>query len=197
MTDRNEAATPKLDRPGAGLPVVQEFVLRYLGFPLLKRFLTWERAVAVYEREGRSILALVADLGDEDLFRRVLVPRQVGIEDSSRYWSPGMTLEHLLIVSEGVLTLMAKLGRGEVIETVVDTALVKPAEETQPDIKRRYRSYLRTFPNRLSESVADRAPPNCHVHPWFGCLNTHGWLVMLAVHQWIHRKQLEQICKRL
>jgi uncharacterized damage-inducible protein DinB len=197
MTRETEANIPELDAPGAGLPAIQEFLLKHAAFPVLKRVISWDRAISIFEREGRLILALVADLPEEARFRPVLVPRMMGIEDSSRYWSLAMTLDHLMIVTQGVMSLMAALARGDGIDVIVDTATVKPGTDSPRDIGRRYEEFVSRFRERLESEVADRQTARCHPHPWFGCLNPHGWLVMLAVHQFIHRRQIAQIRKRL
>ena len=184
----------KLEASGAGIPLIQERVLKYLIFPVLRRMISLEKAVAIFEKEGMVALSLVREVPEDLRYRQVLVPRMVGIEDSSRNWSIMMTLDHLLIVSRGVAGLIAKLSRDELIEVVVDTADVKPDINSAANIERKFEVFLGRFRKHVSESVSNRKTSRCHVHPWFGCLNPHGWVVMLAVHQWIHRRQIQQIC---
>jgi hypothetical protein len=197
MSREMENDSPELASPGAGLPLVHELVLKYLAFPILRRLVSWERALAMIEKEGRVILAEVLDVPEDLRFRRILVPRMMGIEDSSRHWSLAMTLDHLLIVSHGVLGLMAKLSRAEAIDVVVNTADVKPDSKRTANVERKFEMFLGDFRRQVWAHVADRATSRCHVHPWFGCLDPHGWLVMLAVHQWIHKRQIQEIRRRL
>lgn len=51
-------------------------------------------------------------LTDEVGKRRVLAPRLTGLEDSSRYWSPFMVVEHLVIVDDNMLGILADLVAG-------------------------------------------------------------------------------------
>lgn len=188
---------PKLDPPGFGLPIIQEFVLRYVAFPILRRVFTWEKASERFISEGERIRTKINSIPVERRTKRVLAPRLMGIEDSSRYWSLSMTLEHILIVSTGVLQLIGGLSRGEKFEYVVDTAKVKPDSSSAEDIEQRFAELIESFSSRVNEGVVNRDINNCHVHPWFGCLNPHGWVVMLAIHQFVHRRQVEKICSRL
>ena len=193
----SEPELPKLEAPGAGLSAVQEFMLRYVAFPLLKRLITWEQALAIFEKEGRRILGDVRSVAPSQRRRCVLVPRLMGIEDSSRHWSLDMTLDHLLIVSQAVREGVVSLSQGKTIDFTVDTAKVKPRVETPEHIDREFEELLGNTGGYLSKHVIERHATNCHVHPWFGCLNPHQWMVMLAIHQYIHRRQVAEIKKRL
>lgn len=51
------------------------------------------------------------------------------MEDSSRYWSVFMTLDHLRIVNLGVADAIRLLGQDKVPERKADTATVKPSPE--------------------------------------------------------------------
>lgn len=197
MTKETETNMPDLDAPGAGLPAIQEFLLKHLAFPILRRVVSWEWALAIFEREGRLILAQVLDASAEQRLARVLVPRMMGIEDSSRYWSLAMTLDHIVIVSSGVLELIVRLSHGDKTDVIVDTAHVKPDVHAPADIEQKFEEFVSHFREQLESRVKNKRSAHCHVHPWFGCLDPHGWLVMLAIHQFIHRRQIVQIRKRL
>ncbi|WP_456381897.1 hypothetical protein [Hydrogenimonas sp.] len=45
--------------------------------------------------------------------------------------------------------------------------------------------------------MGDIRAPNRYEHPWFGALDPKGWMVMGAIHQTVHRRQIEAILKRL
>lgn len=197
MPDKEQNFTPELDAPGAGLPHIHEWLLRHGIFPILRRVMSWEQALSKYDTEGEAALAIIKSVPAEFRNKRVLIPRMVGIEDSSRFWSLNMALDHMIIVSRGAAELMARLNAGNQIDSVVDTANVKPSIIQNEDIEVRYARFLTKFTPQLKATIAEANSSRCHVHPWFGCLNIHGWAVMLAVHQWIHRRQMQEISNYL
>src|SRR4051794_8680829 len=89
---------PRLAPPGAGLPVPELFIAR-----LLFAFRRWngsrEAFNTRFESERRAISELLKECDPEAAARRVLIQRPRGLEDSSRYWSVWMTLDHLRIVN--------------------------------------------------------------------------------------------------
>src|SRR6185369_877237 len=87
---------PQLARPGAGLPKPELYVARIL-FALRRWTSTRDVFSAVFQKERHAIQQLVRSCGPVSAARRVLIPRVRGLEDSSRYWSVWMTLEHLRI----------------------------------------------------------------------------------------------------
>lgn len=191
-----EAGSPKLAPPGAGLPFFQRIVLRYLVFPRYSRKMTWERSQRFFEKEGRRILEIAARLRPEDVNRRVLVKPMTGIEDSSRFWSVAMVMEHLTIVGGQIADGLVDLTHGRVPDKKADTAAVKPFENARSDvILPRYRDFLKDFERRTTEEMGDRDAGLKFLHPWFGRLNPRQWMALAAVHQMIHRKQAEEIAK--
>ncbi len=195
--ERQENNTPQLDAPGKGLPSQEAFVGKYIIFPTLKTVISWNLALKLFESEGNKILALTKKVSIEDQFRQVLVPRKMGMEDSSRFWSLAMTLQHLIIVGDLVSDFMIELSHGKEIKVVLDTATVKPDKEVSSHIVKEYEDFLVNFRNHLEKNVDNKYSSSCNVHPWFGCLNPHQWLVLLFFHQFIHRRQIVQIINRL
>jgi hypothetical protein len=193
----SETELPKLEAPGAGLPVLQEYLLRHLLFPALKCAVSRERALAWFEKEGRFMLRQVRAFPAGERARRVLVPRLMGIEDSSRYWSLDMALDHMVIVSQAVLDGVITLSRRQPIDFKVDTAKVKPRIDPPADIDVQFEALVGGARDYVWENAGDLNARECHVHPWFGCLNPHEWLVMMAVHAWVHRRQVAVIARAL
>lgn len=186
-----------LGKAGAGLPKFQAYFLRHIGFPMLRQFMSWDRALESFEAEGRKVLQLVAGLEQEQLNTKVLVPKTFGIEDNSRYYSAAMVLWHLIYVGETIRDGVTSLSRGETLDFTVKIENFKPFVDISPNIVNDYQAFLSTYRPTLNKNVQDRNRPNYHSHPWFGPLNPHGWLVLNAVHQLIHRRQLENIIKGL
>ena len=183
--------------PGAGLPAVQTFLLRYLLFPAFCRTKSWQKALAKFQAEGDRIVALAEPLSPDQLQKRILVKAQIGMEESSRYWSPAMVLEHLIEVGSRVATGIVELTHGERVTVNSDVADVKPKGGKGPQIIEEYKAFLRDYIHTLAEDVGDLKSAQTYAHPWFGELDAHQWACLGAVHQKIHRCQMERIVSGL
>lgn len=188
MTD-----TVTLEPPGAGLPWHKRLVARLM-LPRYARRTSEATALAFFRAEGGKLLTLVRSLGAEQLAERVLVPRLQGLEDSSRYWSVAMTLEHLEIVNYAMGTAVVELSHGRLIAGQIGTADVKPhaAVEAAAAIAS-FEASLARFEARLAERAQPMDARARYPHPWFGPLTAHQWLCLVGVHMRIHRKQIEAV----
>ncbi len=186
---------PQLAPPGAGIPAAEALLFRIIGFGLISPLVSWDLVRRRFQREGEAIIKLTEGLSDERFARRVLIPRLVGIEDSSRYWSPAMTVEHLVIVGDAVADIIVRLSRGERIGTPVRIEDVKPSQQSSRNLLDDYRALLARFDKRMVEDIADRRSGARHAHPWVGPLTAHQWLILAAVHQRLHRKQIRSILR--
>lgn len=185
----------QLQPPGAGLPAVELFVAR-LGFRALNLILSRKGASRWFRAEADRVLALARSLKPEDATRRVLIPRLSGLEDSSRYWSACMTLEHLVIVDSAITGVIESLVAGVVPKREVSTADVKPAATADIAVIDRFEATARDYLARV-EALADLRTKISYRHPWFGPLNGLGWHRLAALHHRIHRKQVERIIRLL
>lgn len=186
-------ATVTLEPPGAGL----RWHVRLAAKFLIRRYVRKtdaSQATAFFRREGDRILALARGLTPEQLAERVLVPPLRGLEDSSRYWSVAMVMEHLEIVNKLVCDLVVALSNGQVPPGQVQIADVKP--HATVDATAAIASFEALLA-RYEATVATRAVPmNAtarYAHPWFGPIDAHTWLCFGPLHQRIHRKQIEAI----
>lgn len=179
--------------PGAGLPPLQAAMLRHLMFPVYRRLTSWDKALAVFETEGRRIVEIMKPLDAKQTDVRVLVKPLLGIEDSSRYWSARMVLEHLIEVGTRIATGIVELGHGLEPTVKADVADVKPKGGLGPEVLDEYITFLGDYTGTLTEDVADRRSKHTLYHPWFGHLTAHGWACLGGIHQMIHRRQMEQI----
>jgi hypothetical protein len=186
-----------LEKAGIGLPKFQTLFLRYIAFPMLRGTLSWEKGLEIFEKEGRKVLTLVQDLDQEMMNTKVLVPKLFGIEDNSRYYSAAMVIWHLTYVGNVINQGIISLSRGEQLDFTVKIENFKPFVEIGADVTEEYRQFLESYGTNLDNRVWDRFIQNYDAHPWFGPLNPHGRLVLSAVHQWVHRRQLENIIARL
>jgi hypothetical protein len=193
MAQKDDGIQKSLAPPGAGLPVIQAFVLRYVLFPAYCRITSWQKALAAFQGEGDRIIALAEPLSPQQLQQRILVKAPMGIEDSSRYWSAEMVLEHLIEVGTRIATGIVELTCGEEVTVKADVADVKPMGGNGTEILEDYKAFLLDYAETLAEDVGDVRSKRTHSHPWFGRLTAHQWACLGAVHQTIHRRQMERI----
>jgi len=147
---------------------------------------------ARFAGERQAILEQVRGCSAETGARRVLIRRVAGLEDSSRFWSVWMTLDHLRIVNVALADLIGSLARGVVPDTVVSTAAVKP----RPDVGDETIAAFEASCARLSAVVAaapDLSTRGRLTHPWFGPLDAASWYVLAGVHMGVHRLQIRRI----
>jgi hypothetical protein len=195
MTTSGIGDIPQLAAPGAGLPWIELQVARR-GFQWLSRRADRKKSAEWLARERDAILKLVGNCDEAAGSRRVLIKRIPGMEDSSRYWSVFMTVEHLRIVNHVVAQTIQVLGRGEVPGGKASTADVKP--DAGADAKA-----VRQF--ELSCALIERAAAPLEnlrtgvrfAHPWFGPLDAGQWYFLAGFHMGLHRRQIKAILKEL
>lgn len=182
---------PMLSRPGAGLPLPQ-LLLSRLVLAVASAVDSRESVLRRFNAESAPIRKLVEALDDAIGARPVLVPRLLGLEDSSRFWSPFMVVEHLVIVDTNMLRIMTDLVAGRLHPDPARIEDFKPRPSAG-------RSSLAAF-DKLVEQFNAQVPhwpglrTRCrHGHPWFGPLDAHRWLSLAGLHHGIHRRQLAQI----
>lgn len=187
----NSTTEPQLAPPGAGLPGPELFIARLI-FGLQSR--TGNRASfnARFAQERHTIHRLVDSCDAASAATRVLIARVPGLEDSSRYWSVWMTLDHLRIVNHGIANTIDSLVKEISPNRKASTAAVKPSPAVDATIRDAYEKSCDAVLAAVS------AAPNlktkaCFAHPWFGPLDASGWHAMSASHMAIHRKQIERI----
>ncbi|MFH0980166.1 MAG: DinB family protein [Planctomycetota bacterium] len=189
---------PVLAPPGAGLPWSQALMGRYFLLPYFCLTHSWDGAQRVFQREGRRVLDLAEPLTGDELATRVLVYGVIGIEDSSRYWSVALALEHLIIVGEIMAEIVVALSHDQAPSARVDIAGVKPPGKLPAaEAIQAYRSLLARYQRRMREEIGERRSRRLLDHPWFGEINVHQWHCLAAMHQRIHRRQIEAIVKCL
>ncbi|MCW1915335.1 DinB family protein [Luteolibacter sp. GHJ8] len=186
-----EAIQAALEKPGAGLPEAERRVVR-MGLVRYAASHDRDAALADFLSGAGAILELVTGLDEARLRRRVLVERVPGMEDSSRYWSPGMIVQHLAIVDRGVLMLVHGLLVGKLPGQSRGPADVKPSPDAGPESLDLFRDTTASWAKFLgkAESLCGTIQ---HPHPWFGPLDAHHWFCVAVQHHEIHRMQLEAV----
>jgi hypothetical protein len=191
----NTTEEPRLAPPGAGLPKIELLIARLL--------LAWRRANgdrksfdATFQREREIVRRLVDGLDAESAGRRVLIRRVPGLEDSSRYWSVWMTLDHLRVVHSGMGRTIASLAKGVVPSGKVSTAAVKPSPEVTAAVVAEYEKSCNDLVATVA-GVRDLNTSSRYAHPWFGPQDAAGWHALAAGHLRVHRVQIERIVRGL
>lgn len=190
----NNINEPKLAAPGAGLSALEHFMARIL-FGLKRLTGSREAFNAKFIKERTIIRRLTADLTPEAAGKRVLIRRCRGLEDSSRFWSVWMTLDHLRIVHNAFIGILTSLANGKVPDGEASTATVKPNPMVTEDVVAAYEEscdeLLATVASIPNLKTAVRFP-----HPWFGPMDAFGWHALAGGHMSIHRVQIERIIAR-
>lgn len=193
-TSSEQVIEPQLQPPGAGLPRAELLVAR-VRFRLMMPFISRAGASRWFRAEADRILELARSLSVADATKRVLIPRLTGMEDSSRFWSVCMTLEHLVIVDSGVIAVVESLAKGVTPPGEASTAAVKPHLTADASMIDRFEAVARDYLARI-DFLANLRTKATFRHPWFGALNALNWHQVAALHHRIHRKQIEGIIQR-
>lgn len=186
---------PVLDRPGAGLPAPELWIARIL-FAHRIRSGSRDAFVSRFQKERARIRVLVSNSPMESRSERVLIPRLRGLEDSSRYWSIWMTLDHLRITNEAFTMVIGELTAGKIPPGKADTAAVKPDPQVGEEIESAFEASCDSY-LAVVDGAEDLRTSLRFEHPWFGPLDAFGWVGLAATHMGIHRAQIERIGKRL
>ena len=187
----NSMSEPPLAAPGAGLPKVELAIARLM-FAAQRMAGNQESFTARFQQERANIRRLMQGLDAGSAARRVLIKRPPGLEDSSRYWSVWMTLDHLRIMHGGLSRVIGALAKGVKPPGVASTAAVKPSPQVTGAIVAEYEKSC----DDLLATVAAAGNLKTTVrytHPWFGPLNAAGWHAMASTHMAIHRVQIKRI----
>jgi hypothetical protein len=186
---------PKLAPPGAGLPKPELYLARIL--------FAWQRWTGnrdaftrQFQKEREAIRNLTRACDAEAGARRVLISRPPGLEDSSRYWSVWMTLDHLRVMHHSINQVIEALARGIVLDRKASTAAVKPSplatNAVVPEFEKSCDTLLATVAAADNLKTVKR-----FAHPWFGPLDAAAWHALAAMHIGLHRVQIERILKGL
>ncbi len=191
MSDVKTETVMKLAAPGAGLPWVELQVARLI-FAWQFRRSSRESASALLKAEMAEIRRLATSCDKIDGSRRVLIRRIPGMEDSSRYWSVFMTLDHLRIVNGFLAETIALLGRGEIPGRVASTAAVKPDPGADATVLASLEDACGDLARTVS-GITDLRATGRHAHPWFGPLDAAAWHFLAGFHMRLHRGQIRAI----
>ncbi|MFN7262320.1 MAG: DinB family protein [Pseudobdellovibrionaceae bacterium] len=195
---QKQSPPPKLQAPGAGLPWLESLLLKYWVKPRLSGQATWEISSQRFDKVHQKIADEIQGLSAEQLATPVLIERVRGLEDSSRYWSIGQTLEHIVIVGSMIYGLLPQLAQGQVPDVVADTSKVKPSQDVDStQAVKKFEEYRSSQFKALSKKQGFEQSAVRFVHPWFGPMSDREWFWLLGVHAGIHLEQIRRIKKGL
>lgn len=194
----SSSSEPKLAPPGAGIPWIARLVLRWVVNPRIAGREPMETLRARFERKHQRVLEEYLAIPEGLREKKVLVPPQRGLEDSSRYWSAAMVLEHLEIVGSAIVAGIVKLANDEDPGVKPDTAKVKPRGElTAPEIQANFEKWRAGVLPFLDARVKSYETRRTLAHPWFGEFTARKWFWLLGIHADIHLTQMRAIRKGL
>jgi hypothetical protein len=191
----NTTAPPTLQSPGAGLPVLELAFLQSM-FRCACVLISLNAGLRWFKFEATKIMALARSVAAEQGALPVLINRVMGIEDSSRYWSVFMVLDHLRIVDEGITQIVHTLTDNRLFGQEVRIQDVKPSPQSGPETIGRFLKAVDGYESTVIRlgTLGGRVR---HPHPWFGPMTAHDWHCLAAIHHWVHRRQLERIIGKL
>jgi hypothetical protein len=128
------------------------------------------------------------------LDKQVLIEHFLGIEDHSRNYSINMVVEHIFVAHKGVSEIIKSLTDEEEVTREVSIEVVKPSHNEN------YLVQLKAFVVQYKEfvkSVENRNSQKTKAHPWFLKFNNRDWHIFLAIHSWVHKRQIKAIIRKL
>jgi hypothetical protein len=179
-----------LQAPGSGLPTFENLFIKTVLVPLGRLFLGWKSARVWLNHELKSIEKMIKGLSEEELSQRVLIDHILGIEDDTRDWSVALVIEHLAIVSTGIIQVIKALSEEKSFDGPISIVAVKPENRTvtMNELKQIIKDF-ETFVPQNKNSKMTKA------HPWFVEFNNKDWNTFLAIHTWVHKRQIKAILR--
>lgn len=182
---------PQLAAPGAGLPKIERFVAhRMIRWKAVRT--TREQASACFATERAAILVLLPGHDEAALSQPVLIKRLPGLEDSSRYWSLLMVVDHLRIVNREIAEVITTLGAGRRPGREASIAGVKPSPAVTAAVIAEFEQGCEDFQSAVA-AVPDLKTAQVFSHPWFGPMDAATWHFMTGFHMRLHRQQMRLI----
>jgi hypothetical protein len=188
---RGKTNHPQLAAPGAGLPKIERVVANFM-IRWKADHTTREQAAACFATERAAILSLLQGHDEVALSQPVLIKRLPGLEDSSRYWSLLMVVDHLRIVNRDIAEVITTLGAGRRPDREASIAGVKPSPAVTTAVIVEFDQGCEDFQSAVA-TVPDLETAQMFPHPWFGPMDAATWHFMTGFHMKLHHKQMQHI----
>lgn len=152
-----------------------------VGFAAYRSIISRHGATAWFKSENQQLISLATSVSEAMGRQRVLIRRVVGIEDSSRFWSVFMVLDHLLIADRLTIKIMESLSANKEFPQQIRIEDIKPLPERGKEVIAEFQQLVEDYVLYL-EKITRWHSQQSHPHPWFGPLNIHGWHCFTAFH---------------
>jgi hypothetical protein len=148
-----------------------------------------------FRTEAHRIVDLLEGMDEELGRQRIKISRRPGMEPTSRDWSVFMTTEHLVIVNRGITAVIHALCADHNPGVEIRVEDIQPHPNAGPEQLEalsqsvdRYLDIVRRF--------GDLGCRQQYLHPWFGPLSASEWHVLAALHNRLHRGQIQRILRK-
>lgn len=159
-------------------------------------FLSERNLLRFFRRETRKLNRLLEADESYDVFQVIKIPRVIGVSEANRNWSVLMVIEHLCLVIEDCRKAIVALSDGVEPRGEIDLSLYAPSTSVGFDVIDRFEHQVSCFCEDI-QTVMKRegalSGGSRFSHPCFGSMNAKKWLAFAALHQAIHRRQVQKI----
>jgi hypothetical protein len=177
---------------------MQKLMLKFYLGPIVAKRTSWEESKKTFEVFTAKILKATSRLSDDELFEKILIPPQVGLEDSSRNWSIAMVLEHLATAGDENISIIEQLSQGKIPNEELSLAKIKPLGNLTPaQALEMFKTFAFDRQEQMENNILEHDSPLKFRHPWLGPITAQQWYWIMSSHQVIHYKQIKEIRKRL
>lgn len=182
--------------PGAGLPLLEGFFLRYVA--ALPIFLFSPQAVSSrrFQTLAQKLVVILESIPPDCFHTIVTTKRPFALEYSSTSWSLAMVLEHLILVGNVINVVLQGLIQDTPPQILVSTATVKPTGQIEAPIES-FKKYAANYLAFVERYDLAKAKKTRHLHPWFGQLTALQWHTFTYLHLWVHIRQVKMIMRHL
>ena len=159
-------------------------------------FLSERNLLRLFRWETRKLDRLLEADESYDVFQVIKIPRVIGVSESNRNWSVLMVLDHLCLVIEDCRKAIASLVDGVEPRGEIDLSLYAPNTDVGFDVLGRFEHLTKGFCLDIQTAIKREgafAGPTRFSHPCFGNMSAKNWLAFAALHQAIHRRQVQKI----
>ncbi|MEA3492313.1 MAG: hypothetical protein U9R27_10480 [Campylobacterota bacterium] len=134
----------ELEKPGDGLPKMEQLFIKNILVPMVRVFFTWDIALLLLKREVKIIKNLVTPLTNEQCTRQVIIDRAFAIEDDTRQFSVNLALEHLTITGSALMGVIHALSKEREFKKSITIEGVKPHENKTEQLE----GFLKSFSSK-------------------------------------------------
>ncbi|MBK1722233.1 DinB family protein [Thiocystis violacea] len=193
MTDRESDSRSPVG--ASGIPA-HERLAANLGVRLYASLAKPDRILEHFRAEAIRALELTRKLPEEAGARAVRIRRFPGIEADSRQWSVYMTLDHLVMVNTAITALIHAICSDHRHGVEIRLEDAQPHVSAGPDRITALEVLVERYAHQIQCLGVLRSRAR-YPHPWFGPMTARQWHALAALHNRMHRVQIEKIIRRL